>query len=167
MANLASALPSPVTYAVRDRLVGVQAHRTHQSVRFALMVTSPTIVFMVVVTVALLLAALMVVTPIISMPAAVVACVMPFAFTPMTLFPLSMLPITMPVIVPVTIPARTNENRGRRLDIHLLGRSVDRLRCIDSTGDSNIYSNIDVCEGDGRYAYAEAGNHCHCEPAAA
>jgi len=131
------------------------------------MVTSPTVVFMVVVPVASLLAALMVVAPIIARPAAIVSCVMPFPFAPVAFFPLPTLPITTPVIVPVTIPARTNDNSGRRLDVHLLGRSVDRLWCIDSTGDSNVYSNIDVCEGDGRYAYAETGNQCHCESAAA
>jgi hypothetical protein len=132
-----------------------------------LMVTSPTVVFMVVVPVTSLLAALMVVAPIISRPAAIVSCVLPLPFASVAFFPLSTLPITTPVIVPVTIPARTNDNSGRRLDVDLLGRSVDRLGCIDSTGDSNVYSNIDVCEGDGRYAYAEAGNQCHCEPAAA
>jgi hypothetical protein len=132
-----------------------------------LMVTSPTVVFMVVVPVTSLLAALMVVAPIISRPAAIVSCVMPFPRAPVAFFPLSTLPITTPVIVPVTIPARTNDNSGRGLDVQLLGRSVDWLGCIDSTGDSNVYSNIDVCEGQGRYAYAETGNQCHCEPAAA
>jgi hypothetical protein len=123
--------------------------------------------FMVVVPVASVLAALMFVVPITSRVAAVVARVMPFAFTPVAFFPLPTLPITTPVIVPVSIPARTNDDSGWRLNIHLLGRSVDRLRCIYSTGDSNVYSNIDVCEGDGRYAYAETRNQCHCEPAAA
>ena len=145
----------------------VQAHRTRRPLPFALMVTSPTVVFMVVAPVTSVLAALMVVAPIISRPAAIVSCVMPFPFAPVVFFPLPTLPITTPVIVPVTIPARTNDNSGRRLDVDLLGRSVDRLGCIDSTGNSNVYSNIDVCEGDGRYAYAEAGNQCHCESAVA
>jgi hypothetical protein len=131
------------------------------------MVTSLAVMFMVVVPVASLLAALMVVAPITSRVAAVVARVMPFAFTPVVFFPLLTLPITTPVIVPVTIPARSNDNSGRRFNIHLWGRSVNRLGCIDSTRDSNVYSNIDVCEGDGRYAYAETGNQCHCESAAA
>jgi hypothetical protein len=147
--------------------VEVQARRTRRPLPFALMVTSPTVVFMVVVPVASLLAALMVVAPIIARPAAIVSCVMPFPFAPVVFFPLPTLPITTPVIVPVTIPARTNDNSGRRLDIHLWGRSVDRLGRIDSTGDSNVYSNIDVCEGDGRYAYAKAGYQCRCESAAA
>jgi hypothetical protein len=147
--------------------VEVQARRTRRPLPFALMVTSLTVLFMVVVPVASLLAALMFVAPITSRVAAVVARVMPFAFTPVAFFPLLMLPITTPVIVPVTIPARTDDNSGGRLDIHLLGRSVDRLGCIHSTGDSNVYSNIDVCEDDGRYAYAEAGNQRHREPATA
>src|ERR1700736_5789856 len=117
--------------------------------------------------VASLLAALMVVAPIISRPAAIVSCGMPFPFPPGVFLPLPTLPITTPVIVPVTIPARTSDNSSRWLDIHLWGRSVDRLGRIDSTGDSNVYSNIDVCEGDGRCAYAEAGDQCHCESAAA
>jgi len=114
------------------------------------MVTAPAVIFMVVVPVASVLAALMFVVPITSRVAAVVACVMPFAFTPVAFFPLPTLPITTPVVVPVSIPARTNNDSGWRLDIHLLGWSVDRLRCVDSTGDFNVYSNIDVCEGDGR-----------------
>jgi hypothetical protein len=145
----------------------VQARRMRRPLPFALMVTSLAVMLMVVVPVASVLAALMFVVPFTSMVAAVVTRVMPFAFTAVAFFPFLTLPITTPVIVPVTIPARTNDNSGRRLDIHLLGRSVDRLRCIHSTGDSNVYSNIDVCEGDGRYAYAETGNRCHCEPAAA
>jgi hypothetical protein len=131
------------------------------------MVTAPTVIFMVVVPGASLLTVFMVVRPIISMAATVVARIMPLAFTPVAFFPLPTLPITTPVVVPVSIPAPTNDDSGWRLDIHLLGRSVDRLGCIDSTGDFNVYSNIDVGEGDGRYAYAETGNQCHCEAAAA
>jgi hypothetical protein len=114
---------------------------------------------MVVVT--SLLAVLVVVAPI-TLRAAIVSGVMPFPFMPMTLLPLTMLPIAMPVIVPFTIPARANDNSGRRLDIHLLGLDVDRLRRIDSTRDSNIYSNIDVCKSAGRYPCAETGNQRHC-----
>jgi len=114
------------------------------------MITSPVVIFMVVVSITSLFAALMVVAPIISRAAAIVSRVMPFPFTPVAFLPLPTLPITSPVVVPVSIPARINDNSGRRLDIHLLGRSVDRLRCVDSTGDFNAYSNIDMCEGDGR-----------------
>ena len=114
------------------------------------MITSPVVIFVVIVPVTSLLAALMVVAPIISMPAAIVSCVMPFPFAPVAFFPLPTLPITPPVVVPVSIPARTNDYCGRRLDVHLLGHSVDRLRCVDNTGDFNVYSNIDACEGDGR-----------------
>jgi hypothetical protein len=131
------------------------------------MVTAPAVIFMAVMPTASLLTELVVVAQIISIAAAVVARVMPFAFASVALFPLPTLPITTPVVVPVSIPAPTNDDSGWRLDIHLLRRSVHRLRCIDSTGDSNVYSNIDVGEDDGRYAYAETGNQCHCEAAAA
>src|ERR1700731_3802430 len=95
---------------------------------FALMVTLPTVVFMVVVPVASLLTALMVVAPIIARPAAIVSCVMPFPFAPVVFFPLPTLPITTPVIVPVTIPARTNDNSGRRLDtLNVAGLRADAL----------------------------------------
>lgn len=119
------------------------------------MVTPSTAIFMIVVPVTSLFAALMVVASIISRAAAIVSRIMPIPFAPVAFFPLPMLPlptlpITTPVVVPVSVPARTNDDSGRRLDIHLLGRSVDRLGCIDSTGDSNVYSNIDMCDGDGR-----------------
>src|ERR1700674_4985428 len=104
-----------------------------------LMVTPPTVIFMVVVPVTSLLAALTVVAPIISRAAAIVSCVMPFPFAPMAFFPRPALPITTPVVVPGAIRARTNDNSGRGLDIHLLGYSVDWLGCIDSTGHSNVY----------------------------
>ena len=131
-------------------MCGVLAGRTQELMPGVLMVTSPAVIFIVVVPVASLLTVFMVVAPIISMAAAIVARVMPFAFTPVAFFPLPTLPITTPVVVPVSIPARANANGGWRLDIHLLGRSVDRLGCIDSTRNSNVYSNIDVCERDGR-----------------
>jgi hypothetical protein len=96
----------------------------------------------------------MVVVPVASRPATIVVRVMPFPLTSVALFPLSTLPVTMPVIVPVTVPARTNDDNTGRFGIR-------------RTGDANVYSNIDVCEGDGRYAYAEAGNQCHRDPATA
>ena len=138
-------------YPVRGKQAcRVPAGRTQQPMPRVSMVTAPAVIFMVVVPVASLFTVFTVVAPIISMAAAVVARVMPFAFTPVAFFPLPTLPITTPVVVPVSIPARTNNESGWRLDIHLLGRSVDRLRCVDSTGDFHVYSNIDVCEGDGR-----------------
>src|SRR5258706_6778599 len=70
---------------------------------------------------------LVVVVPVASRPTAVVSRVMPFPFTPMSLFPLPMFPITVPVIVPVAIPARISDNNTRRLGIHRRGRGVDRL----------------------------------------
>jgi hypothetical protein len=73
----------------------------------------------------------------------------------------------MPVIVSLAIPAGTHNYSDRRLDVHRRRRNVDRLGCIYDTGDANIYANIDVCEGDGGYADAEAGNQRHREPATA
>jgi hypothetical protein len=108
------------------------------------MVTSTPVIFVVVMPVAPRPAALMVVAVTLR-PVAIGARVMPFSFTAMALFPLSTRPITMPVIVPVAVPARTNNNDTRRFGIHRRGRSVDRLR---RTGDANVYSDIDVCEGD-------------------
>ncbi len=171
-ANLIASVTAAKVHAsgdlrIRFRLVGVQAHRTRQLLPFASMVTSPAVILMVTVPVVVRSTVLMVVVPLTSRTAAVVACIMPFAVTSMMLVPLAMFPIAMPVIVSITMPARTNENSGRRLDVHLRGRSVDRLRRIDNTGDSDVYSNIDVCEGEGRYAYAETGNQCHDEPAVA
>jgi hypothetical protein len=114
------------------------------------MVTAPIVIFMVVAPVTSLLGALVVVSPIISRSAAIVSCVMPFPVVPVAFFPLSALPITTPVVVPVAIPARTNDNSGLGLDIHLLGRGVDWLRCVDDTGDFDVYANIDVGESNGR-----------------
>ena len=103
----------------------------------------------------------MVVAPTASRVTVIGSRVMPFPFTSMALLPLPALPIAMSIVVPVVIPARANDHSGRRLDIHRRRRSVDRLGCIHDTGDANVYSNIDVCEGDGRCAYAEAGKQCH------
>ena len=127
------------------------------------MVTSPTIVFMVVVTSLLTVLVVVVVAPITLRAAAIVSGLMPFPFMPMTLLPLTTLPIATPVIVSFAIPARANDNSGRRLDIYLLGLDVDRLRRIDSTWDSNIHSNIDVCKSAARYDCAETGSQRHCQ----
>jgi hypothetical protein len=134
-----------VTRATRDKLAGGPARRMQQPVPFVLAVTPTAVMFMVVVPVTSRSAAFMVMAPITSRPAAIVTRVMPLPFTPMALFPLPTLPITMPVIVPVTVPARSDDNNTWRFGIHRWGRSVDRLGRIHSTGDANVYSNIDVC----------------------
>jgi hypothetical protein len=118
------------------------------------MVTPPAVIFVVVV-------------PVASRPVAMVPSIVPLPFIVMTFFPLSTLPVTVSVIVPVAIPTRTNDNSGRRFHIHRWRRSVDRLGRKHSTGDANVYSNIDVREGDRRYAYAEACNQRHRQPATA
>jgi hypothetical protein len=123
------------------------------------MVTPPAAVSMVVVPVTSR-PAVMVVAPITSRAAAIVSRVMPLTFTPMAVFPFPPLPITTPVIVPVAIPARANDD-SRRLDINRRRRRIDRLGCIYDTGDADVDSNIDVCEGDGGCAYTEAGNQRH------
>jgi len=130
------------------------------------MVAPPSLILMVVTPVASLTVAT-VLAPVTSRAAAIVACVMPFPFTSMTLLPFSALPIATPIVVPVAIPARANDHSGRRFDIHRRRRSVDRLWCIRDTGDADAYSNIDVRQGDRGYAYADAGNQRHREPAIA
>ena len=47
------------------------------------------------------------------------------------------------------------------------GGGAYRLGRIHGAGDANVYSDIDVCESDGRCAYAKASNQCHREPATA
>jgi hypothetical protein len=89
---------------------------------------------MVVVPVASRAAAVMVVAPITPRSAAIVSRVMPFPVAAVTLFPLPALPIAMPVIVPVAIPARTDDNNTWRY-------------CIHGTRDADVYSNINVSEG--------------------
>jgi len=109
--------------------VEVQARRPPQPAPFELMLAPPAAaVLMAVVPGAFVGTAFMAVTPITWRPASIGSCVMPVPFIPVAVFPLSTLPITMPVIVPVTVPAWTNDN---------------------STGDADVHSNIDLCEGDG------------------
>ena len=70
--------------------------------------------------------------------------VMPLPFIVMAPLPLPTPPITMSVIVPVAIPAWTNDDNTRRFCINGRGRRIDRRRCVLSTGDANVYSNIDM-----------------------
>ena len=124
-------------------------------------------VCVVVVPVASPATAVMVRTPVAAMPIVVVPSVMPLPVIAVALLPLPTLPVAMAIVVSVAIPARTDDNLGRRFGIHRRRRSVDRLGRIRDTGDANVYSDIDVCERDGRCAYAKASNQCHREPATA
>jgi hypothetical protein len=83
----------------------------------------------------------------------------------MALLPLTTLPVAMAIVVPVVIPARTNDNSGRWFNVHRRRRSVDRLGRIHGPRDTNVDTNINVRECGSRYADAEAGDQCHCETA--
>ena len=122
-------------------------------------------VSMVVVPVASRATAVAVMPPVATMSLVPLPGVVPLPFIVMVLFPFPALPIAMPVVVPVAIPARTNDNRSGRFDIYRRW-SIDWLGCIHGTGDANVDSNIDMREGDRRYANAQAGDDCHCRPAA-
>jgi hypothetical protein len=137
-----------------------------QHAPFVLVVMSPAVISLVAVPVTSR-PAVMVVAPTASRVTVIGSRVMPFPFTSMALFPLPALPIAMSIVVPVAIPARTNDHSGRRLDIHRRRRSIYRLGRIHGARDANVYSDIDVCESDGRCAYAKASNQCHREPATA
>ena len=119
---------------------------------------------MVVVPVASRASALAVMPPVATMSIVPLPGVVPLPFIVMVLFPFPALPIAMPVVVPVAIPARTNDNRSGRFDIYRRW-SIDWLGCIHGTGDANTDSDVDMREGDRRYAKAEAGDECHREPA--
>jgi len=137
-----------------------------QHAPFVLVVMPPAVISLVAVPVTSP-PAVMVVAPTASRVTVIGSRVMPFPFTSMALFPLPALPIAMSIVVPVVIPARANDHSGRRLDIHRRRRSIYRLGRIHGARDANVYSDIDVCESDGRCAYAKASNQCHREPATA
>ncbi|ANB77348.1 hypothetical protein AYM40_35320 [Paraburkholderia phytofirmans OLGA172] len=110
--------------------------------------------------------AVVVMAPVTTTPIVMVPSIVPLPFIMMVLFPLPTVPITMPVVIAVSIPSRTDDNSSRRFDVHRWRRCVDRLGCIRDTRDANVDSNIDMRESDGRYANAKAGDECHREPAA-
>ena len=124
-------------------------------------------VFMVVMPGISRATAVVVMAPVTAMPIEMVPRIMPLPFIVMVLFPLSTLPIPMPIVVSVAIPARTDNNSGRRGDIHRRRRSVDRRGRLHDRGNADVYSDIDVRESDGRCAYAKCGNQCHRETATA
>jgi hypothetical protein len=106
---------------------------------------TPTVAFVLVVRVASRATAVVVMLT--AMPVGMVPGIVPLPAIVMVFFPLSTFPISMPVIVSVAIPARTDDNSGR----------------IDSPRDANVDSNIDVRECDGGGTNSEAGNQRHCE----
>jgi hypothetical protein len=112
------------------------------------MVTSSTVVIMVGVPVASPLAAFMVVAPIAARPVAIVSRIVPFPFAPVALFPLPALPISTPVIVPIAIPTRVNNNGTRSFNICGRGLNVDGRGCINGAGNANVHADIDMCKGD-------------------
>jgi hypothetical protein len=91
--------------------------------------------------------------------------IVPLPFIVMALLPLPTFPVAMSIVVPVAIPARINDDSGRRLDIYRSRRSVDRLGRVRDTGNADAHSDIDVRECGGRYADAKSGEQCHRETA--
>jgi hypothetical protein len=110
-------------------------------------------------------AAAVVMAPVTAMPIVMVPSIVPLAFIVMVLVPFAALPIAMSVVVPFAIPAWTDDNSGRRFDVHRWRRCIDRLGRIHDTGNANIDANVDVRECDGGCAYANAGDECYCQPA--
>ncbi|BCG00462.1 hypothetical protein PPGU19_050300 [Paraburkholderia sp. PGU19] len=111
------------------------------------MVAPFSLILMVMVPVASLTVA-MVVVPVTPRATAIVARIMPFPFTSMTLLPFSAFPVTMPVIVSFAVPAGTHNYSGRWLDVHRRRRSVDWLGRIHDTGAADVDTNINMSEGD-------------------
>jgi hypothetical protein len=109
--------------------------------------------------------AVVVMAPVTTMPIIVVPGVAPLPFFVMALLPLTTLPVTMAIVVPVAIPARTNDNGGRWFHVHRRRRSVDRLGRVHDTRDTNVDTDINVRECGSGYTDAEAGDQCHCETA--
>jgi hypothetical protein len=87
--------------------------------------------------------------------------VMPITFRSlvMAFFPLTTLPITVSVIVPVAVPARCHDNNIRRLGILWLRLDVYWCR----RGHSDTHTNVDVRKGGRRHADAKTRNWGYCE----
>jgi len=109
--------------------------------------------------------AVAVTTPVATMSVVPIPGVVPLSFVVMALFPFPAFPIALPVIVPVAIPAWTNDNGSGRRDNYRRW-SIDRLGGIHGTRDANVDSDIDMREGDGRYTNTKAGDEFHRKPAA-
>jgi hypothetical protein len=109
--------------------------------------------------------AVVVVAPVTEMSIVVGPSIVPFPFIAMALLPLPAFPIAMAIVVPVAIPARINDDSGRRLDIYRSRRSVDRLGRVRDTGNADAHSDIDVRECGRRYADTKSGEQCHRETA--
>lgn len=110
---------------------------------------------------------IMVMAPVTTMPIVVVPGVVPLPFIVMAFLPLTTLPVAMAIVVPVTIPARPNDDGGRWFNVHRRRWGVDRLGCVHDPWDPNIDTDVNVRECGSGYTDAEAGDECHCEPACA
>jgi hypothetical protein len=122
-------------------------------------------VSVVTVPVTLRATAVVVMARVTAMPIVMVPGIVPLPFIVMALLPLLTLPVTMAIVVPVAIPARTNDDSGRRFDIYRSRRSVDRLGRVRDTRNANIDTDIDVRECGGRYGDTKTGDQCHREAA--
>jgi hypothetical protein len=107
--------------------------------------------------------AVVVMAPITTMSIVMGPCIVPLPFIAMALLPLPTFPVAMAIVVPVAIPARINDDSGRRLDIYRSRLSVDRFGCYRDTGYANVHADIDVRECGRTCADTEAGDQCHRE----
>jgi hypothetical protein len=103
--------------------------------------------------------AVVVVAPVTAMSIVMGPGIVPLSFIAMALLPLPTLPVAMTIVVPVAIPARTNDDSGRRFDIHRSRRSVRDI------GDADVHADIDVRERGRTYADTKGGDQCHRETA--
>jgi len=122
-------------------------------------------VSMVTVPVTSRAAAVVVMAPVVAMPIVVGPSIVPLSFIAMALLPLPTLPVAMTIVVPVAIPARANDDSGRRFDIRRSRRSVGRLGRVRDTGDADVHADIDVRERGRTYADTKGGDQCHRETA--
>lgn len=94
-------------------------------------------------------------------PVAMVFVVMVPSIVPlpvtMSLLPFPALPIAMPVVIPFAVPTWTDDDRRGRFGIYRR-RSINRLRRICRAGNTNVDSDVDMRECDGRHTNSKAGD---------
>jgi hypothetical protein len=156
-----------VTHTLRHKPIGLPLCPTPQRTLLVSMVVPLVAVSVVTVPVTLWASAVVVMAPVATMPIIMVPGVAPLPFIVMALLPLTTPPVAMAIVVPVPIPARTNDNGGGWFNVHRWRRSVDRLGRVHDTRDTNIDTDINVRECGSGYTDAEAGGQCYCEPACA
>jgi hypothetical protein len=71
----------------------------------------------------------------------------------------------MAIVIPVAIPARTNDDSGKRFDIYRTRSSVDRPGRLRDTANAYAHPDIDVRKCGGTSADTKGGDQCHRETA--